>query len=145
MSRLPFPLADLVPAALRGVLLDFWWDTGKLWRLDLPDSRIATGELRWLLDLPMWAYGGTPFRVTPHQVAADPLRYAQQYARTMAADPRYPLHVTDRGGRLVVLDGMHRLLRAELSERREVAVRIVPATALDAIARRPDGANSLSK
>lgn len=145
MDRLPFPLADVVPGALRGVLLDFWWDTRRLWALDLPDSRLALAELRWLLDLPTWAYDGAPFQVTPHQVAADPLRFTEQYARTMAADMRYPLHVTDRGGRPVVLDGMHRLLRAELAGRGEVAVRVVPAEALDVIAQRPGAANSLSK
>ncbi|HEY3502391.1 MAG TPA: hypothetical protein VGN37_06300 [Actinocatenispora sp.] len=145
MNRLPFPLADQLPAALHGVLLDFWWDVEKLWALELPDTRLAVAELRWLLDLPMWAYGGAPFRVTPHQVAADPLRYAGQYARTMAADPRHPLHVTDRGGRLVVLDGMHRLLRAELAGRRDVAVRVVPGAALDAIAHHAETADSLSK
>lgn len=145
MDRLPFPLADVLPDVLRGVLLDFWWDTERLWALDLPVTTLPVADLSWLLDLPMWPYGGAPFQVTPHQVAADPVRYAEQYARTMAADVAFPLHVTDRGGRPLVLDGMHRLLRTELAGWGEVAVKVVPAAALDDIARRPDDTDSLAK
>jgi hypothetical protein len=134
VKRLPFPLAEQVPDELRGVLLDFWWDTERLWRLDLPVTRFPVARLSWQLDLPMWAVDDVPFQVSPAQVAAAPQRYAQQHARTMAADPRYPLHLTWLARRPTVLDGMHRLLRACLAGRTTVPVKVVPAERFDEFA-----------
>ena len=135
MTRQPFPLAHLVPPELRPYLLDFHWDVAVLHRLDLPTTQVPLAELAPHLDLPFWLYDGRPFQVTPHQVAADPVRYHEQYQRTMAADLEHPLDVVRRtDGRLTVLDGVHRLLRAELEERVVVAVRILAWEELDAIA-----------
>jgi hypothetical protein len=44
------------------------------------------------------------------------------------------LHVTRRNGRLVVLDGLHRLLKAARAREETVRVREVPADALHRIA-----------
>jgi hypothetical protein len=76
------------------VLLDFWWDTERLWQLDLPVTEMPVERLTWQLTLPMWQIDGVPFQVSPAQVAANPDRYAAQYARTMAADTQFPLHMT---------------------------------------------------
>ena len=63
------------------------------------------------------------------------MRYHEQYARTMAADLRHPLDVVRRpDGRLTILDGVHRLLRAELEGRVIVAVRMLAWEELDGIA-----------
>jgi hypothetical protein len=69
------------------------------------------------------------------EVAADPARYAEQHARTMAADLRHPLDAVRRpGGRLTILDGVHRLLRAHLGGLQSVRVRVLEWTELDRIA-----------
>ncbi|WP_134120700.1 ParB N-terminal domain-containing protein [Kribbella kalugense] len=92
-------------------------------------------ELAHHLDLPFWAHDGEPFQLTPHQVAADPVAYQAQYERTLAADLRHPLDVLRRSDdRLTVLDGVHRLLHAELEGRTTVDVRILPWNRLDEIA-----------
>jgi hypothetical protein len=132
MTRRPFPLT--IPPELTAYILDFHWDVDLLHALDLPTIELPVAELAHHLDLPFWAYDG-PFQVTPHQVAADPLTYKAQYERTLAADLRHPLDVVRRpDNRLTILDGIHRLLRAELEGRTTVSARVLPWSDLDQIA-----------
>ncbi|HEY1178384.1 MAG TPA: hypothetical protein VGF17_19690 [Phytomonospora sp.] len=134
MGRRPFPLAALVPEALRGVLLDFHWERERLWALDLPVAEVAVEELVWHLELPFWAVGETPFAVTPREVADDPERHAGQWERTLSADLAMPIHAVERDGRLVVLDGVHRLLKAVVEGRGTIAVKTLRPGDLDRIA-----------
>jgi ParB-like nuclease domain len=141
MRREAFPLLGVVPPELRDVILEFHWDVELLHGLDLPTTELPVAGLAWQLRLPFWAWGGRPFQVSPMQVAAEPEVYAEQYARTMAADLRYPLDVVRReDGRITILDGVHRLLRAHLDGLESVRARVLEWEELDAIAvRRLDG------
>ena len=135
MARKPFDLMDSVPAALHGLVLDFEWSRERLWALDLPVRAMAIEELRWLLALPWWSHEGVHFAISPNQVRADPDRYAAQYDRTMAADLTLPLHVLQRQDRVVtMLDGVHRLLKADLVGLQLVDTKPVPPHCLDIIA-----------
>jgi hypothetical protein len=130
--RQPFPLA--VPPELQPYILDFLWSLELLHALALPTVSMRLADLAPHLDLPFWRHD-RPFQLTPHQVAADPVRYHEQYARTLAADLRHPLDVVRRPDRrITILDGVHRLLRAELEGHTTVAVRILPWEWLDEIA-----------
>jgi hypothetical protein len=124
-----------VPPELTAYILDFHWDLGLLHALYLPVVELPVADLAHHLDLPFWAYDGRPFQLTPHEVAADPVAYRDQYERTLAADLRHPLDVVRRpDGRITILDGVHRLLRAELEGRDVVAVRVLSWSELDRIA-----------
>lgn len=133
-ARKPFPLWDAMPAVLRDVIVDFHWDLERLWQLDLSVTRVPVAALRWHFDLPMWQYEGAHFAVSPAEVAADPIRYREQWDRTMAADLRHPLHVLVRPDRLTVLDGVHRLLKAHHLGHPTVAVHQVPLERLETVA-----------
>ena len=135
MTRRPFPLP--IPPELTAYILDFHWDLNRLYALDLPVTDLAVADLAHHLDLPFWAHAGRPFQVTPRQVAADPVTYHEQYARTRSADLRHPLDAVHRpDNRITILDGIHRLLRAELEGQQGVVVRILPWSTLDEIAAR---------
>lgn len=137
VARKPFDLLDVVPPALHGLILDFEWSWERLWALDVPIRAMPVAKLRWLLLLPWWAYEGTHFAISPDQVRADPDRYHVQHARTMAADLTPPIHVLVRGNRVVtVLDGVHRLLKADLIGMQLIEAKLVSPSCLDAIARR---------
>lgn len=123
-----------MPAVLRDVVLDFVWDRDRLWSLDLHVTWVPVAELDWHLGLPMWALNGRPFVVTPEQVARHPHAFREQYARTMAADMSFPLHVLDRPTKLTLLDGMHRLLRAHVNGSEAIQVKKLPVARLDEIA-----------
>lgn len=133
MTRRPFPLA--VPPELTAYILDFHWDIERLHALDLPTVELPVADLAHHLDLPFWAYDDRPFQVTPRQVAADPVTYQAQYERTLAADLRHPIDVVHRpDDRITILDGVHRLLRAELERHRTIPARVLPWSELDQIA-----------
>lgn len=134
-QRLPFPLLAERPAALEGVILDFHWDPDRLHDLPLPELEVPTAALKRHLDLPFWAAAGRPFQVSPAQVAAEPGKHPHQWKRTMDADLRYPLDTyTDGADRLVILDGIHRLLKAVIEAHRTVRVRVLDPEAFDSIA-----------
>jgi hypothetical protein len=130
---LPFPLQELVPEELRGVLCEFVWDSDKLQRLQLPVEAATVDSLRWHLDLRYWRYDGQPFQVTPAQVKADPACYEEHYRRAMAADLGYPLDLLFRNDRWVILDGVHRLLKADVLGLSNVRVRRLPTAMLPLI------------
>lgn len=124
-----------MPPALQDVILDFHWDHTRLHTLDLPVDTVPLAELAWLLDLPFWSALGVPFRVSPNEVAADPTSHQEHWQRTHSADLRYPLDAyRRRDGRLVVLDGIHRLLKASLMSKALIAVREITPRQFDAIA-----------
>ena len=108
--------ALVVPPPLRGIILDFDWDRARLHALELPVEKLAVSELRWQLDLPWWRVEDRFFAVTPNQVRAEPARYAQHWQRTLAADLAFPIHVTETApDRWTILDGVHRLLKADIT------------------------------
>ncbi|MBS0221988.1 MAG: hypothetical protein JSR91_14725 [Proteobacteria bacterium] len=136
MARQPFPLLDQVPDVLQGVILDYLWDHAKLHALTgLREMTVPVSDLAWHLDLPFWAEGGKPFRVCPSEVALDRIRHSAQWNRTKGADLRFPLHArTDSEGRVILLDGIHRLLKASIVGMSAVNVRILSDDELSKIA-----------
>jgi hypothetical protein len=92
--------------------LTFFWDVRKLWAVDLPVVSMRVQELEWLLDRPFWKDGHRKLALRPHDVAADPERYLAEYERAMAADLSCPINVIYLRGRWVIMDGLHRLLKA---------------------------------
>jgi hypothetical protein len=114
----PFQRWDQIPAVMRGVLLNIRWDRDALFRLSLPVEEVPVGELRWQLELPWWRDGDRHFAIAPTDVRADPVRYHAHWKRTLDADLRYPIHLLATTPRLRILDGVHRLLKAEISGER---------------------------
>lgn len=121
------------PPELEPFFVGLEWDQQLLWSLDLPIEELPTRTLVWHLDLPWWKGESGWFTVRPRSVLSDPARYPEQYARTLNADLRYPLHVTLNEGRWTIMDGIHRLLKAEMLNRDHVPVRKVPAAAFEEI------------
>jgi hypothetical protein len=120
----PFDLWDLVPAALATVIPNVMWSRERLHRLALPTVEIAIDELRWQLALPWWRDGERRFAVSPDEVRRAPARYARQWQRTVAAEFEFPIHLLQRD-RLIMLDGVHRLLKADVEARSTVAAHVV--------------------
>lgn len=114
LERLPrhHLFAD-IPSALNGWLLPIEWDRELLWALDVPHRRLGLEELRWYLDLPWWRRNGVWFQVTPREFLARPKAHPEHADRVANADLAYPLHVIRRHQRWLILDGIHRLVKAE--------------------------------
>lgn len=131
----PFPLLDELPDALRGVILDFHWDVARLHALELPQQEMKVAVWPGTSRCPSGRFDGRPFQVSPREVLADPDRYTTHWLRTMASDLAYPLdaYVGPRG-RVTVLDGVHRLLKAHVFGWQTVRLRLLRESDSDAIA-----------
>jgi hypothetical protein len=123
-------VAERVPPELEPWLLGFGWSQEKLRALILPVVDLAVAEVAWMLDLPFWrAPDGTVFRIRPLDVVD-----GWHHDRVAAADLATPIDVTWRRGRFVVLDGLHRVLKAARTGRESLPARIVPPEAYGQIA-----------
>ncbi|GAA1558362.1 hypothetical protein GCM10009804_13940 [Kribbella hippodromi] len=123
-------LVAMMPETLREVFPPYRWQLAKLWELDLKVEPVEIADLVWMFDLPLWQFDGDRFKVTPHQVAETPMNFRAHYQRVMDADLDFPINLVAYRGRLVVLDGMHRLLKAHFLRRRWIEGTIATATQL---------------
>jgi hypothetical protein len=87
-----------------------------------------------VLDLPFWREDGEWFVLTPNQVRERPDEHVEQWARMLRADLDAPVHITERHGRLVIIDSVHRLLKANILGRDCLPARRVPGSVLPLIA-----------
>ena len=117
------------PPELVGIILDFDWDRERLHALDLPAAEVAVAELRWQLELRWWKHADRHFAVTPNDVRADPIRYDLHWQRMLAAQLSFPIHLAETApARWTILDGVHRLLKADVLGHSHIrAVRVPPA------------------
>lgn len=125
-------MRDDVPAIIREVGFDFHWDERKVWALDVPVETMAVADLAWHLDVPFLMVHGA-YALTPRQVLEDPAAHPAEHARAMQADLRYPIDVMSNRGRFVILDGLHRLMKARALGIERVEVRKIPREAIPRI------------
>ena len=127
-------LVALMPDEIRDAFPPDRWQLEKLWALDLKVEPVEIADLVWMFDLPLWQLNGERFKVTPNQVAETPMNFRAHYERVMNADLDFPINLVAYRGRLVVLDGIHRLLKAHFLRRRWIEATIATATQLQACA-----------
>lgn len=132
----PFAHWHTMPPVMQALLPNVRWDRRRLHSLTLPVVELPITSLRWQLDLPWWRDGERRFAVTPNQVRHDPERYAVHWRRTLDADLAYPIDLLE-GKRLVILDGVHRLLKADILGMSAVAAHVLDQARLAEIAERP--------
>jgi hypothetical protein len=115
-----------IPKIIQEVGFDFDWNEKKVWALDVPVTEMDVSELEWHFDIPfLWENGGV-YNLMPREVAERPDDHKDEYDRTMAADLQYPIDIMENKGRWLILDGLHRLMKASILGQTKVQVRIVP-------------------
>jgi hypothetical protein len=120
----PFDLWRKMPPVMQALLPNAEWDRAKLHELTLPVVELRVADLRWMLDLPWWRVGERRFAVTPNQVRHAPERYATHWRRVLDADLDFPIDLLQLQ-RMIVLDGVHRLLKADVLGMRMLACRVL--------------------
>lgn len=99
--------------------------------LDIPVEEMDINELTWHFSVPFWnAPNGGYYDLTPEEVKSEPETHKQEYDRTMKADMSHPLDIMFWKGRWVLLDGLHRPLKASILGQDKVQVRKVPESAI---------------
>jgi len=119
-----------VPRELEPWLPAPGWSGAEADALLLPVIDMDVGQLVWQLDLPFWAgRDGQPFQVRPLDVVDGPhLELVEREDCTL------PLDVTWQNGRWIVLDGLHRLLKAARGGLTVLPARVVPPEAIRQLA-----------
>ncbi len=114
------------PKIIQEVGFYFDWDEKKVWALKLPIENMEISYLEWMFDIPFWNSNGGYYDLSPNQVLANPEKYKEEYARIMKANLKYPIDIMFNKGRWLILDGLHRLVKAKVQGMKKVNVRKVP-------------------
>lgn len=122
------------PKIIRDECLDFEWDDKKLWKLKLPVQNMPIKTLAWQFKIPFWRYGKKKYAITPNQVMNNPKKYRHQYQRVMQSNLRYPLDIMkNKKAKWEIMDGLHRLVKANILGQDTVRVRKVPVSKIPEI------------
>ena len=114
-----------IPQIIKDVGFDFDWSEEKVWKLDVPVVEMAIKELVWHFDVPfLWENG--VYNLKPQSVIDNPESHKEEYARTMRADLMHPIDIMENKGRWLILDGLHRLMKASILGIKKVNVRKIP-------------------
>lgn len=128
-------MPDDLPDMIKEVGFDFDWDNEKVWKLDVPVTEMDIGELTWHFDVPFHRHEGWKYCLTSTEIINNPEKYREEYERTMRADLTHPIDIMENRGRWLILDGLHRLMKAYIQGARKVNVRIVPREKIPEILR----------
>lgn len=115
-----------LPKIIKDVGFDFHWKEEKVWALDIPVEEMDIRELQWHFEIPFWNTPNGFYDLKPNEVLANPEKYKEEFKRTMKADLKYPLDIMFWKGKWLLLDGLHRLVKAKQSGMEKVKVRKIP-------------------
>lgn len=113
-----------IPQIIKEVGFDFSWSEEKVWALEVPAEDMDIAELTWHFDIPFLWEGGV-YNLKPQEVIDNPDRHMKEYVRTMSADLLHPIDIMENKGRWLILDGLHRLMKASILKMKKVQVRKV--------------------
>lgn len=116
----------IIPESVLEHGFDFDWNEEDVWKLNYPTQEIALEILEWHFNIPFWNWNNEWYILKPIDVINNPQKYKLQYDRVMASDISYPIDVMVNKERLVILDGLHRLVKCKLLGMNKVKVRIIP-------------------
>ena len=119
-------MKENIPKIIKDVGFDFEWDEKKVWALDIPVTEMDIKDLEWHFDFPFHWHGGEVYNLKSREIIENPSKYPEEYKRTMDADMKYPIDIMENKGRWLILDGLHRLMKAYILEMEKVNVRIIP-------------------
>jgi len=126
-------MKKLVPKIIQEVGFDFSWDEKKVWQLNFPAEDMDINELTWHFAIPFLWEGNDIYNLKPQDVIDFPDKHQEEYARTMSADLAYPIDIMKNKGRWLILDGLHRLMKAQILKLKSVKVRKIPRSSVPEI------------
>jgi len=123
------------PEIIKDVGFDFSWSELKVWGLDVPTTKMDISELTWHFEIPFLWEGGEMYNLKPREVIHFPDDHADEYKRTLQAELKYPIDIMENKGRWLILDGLHRLMKASIQGAKEVDVRVIPRDKISKISK----------
>lgn len=124
------------PQIIKDVGFDFMWDSKKVWALNIPVEEMDMQDLIWHFDIPFWEAQDTDdYNLTPWEVMDDTEKHSTHYKKVQEADLKYPIDIMENKGRWLILDGLHRLVKAHMQGLKKVNVRKIPRGKISEITR----------
>ena len=122
-----------IPDIIKQVGFDFSWDEKKVWALEYPVEDVSIDVLTWHFTIPFHWHNGGVYNLKSADILDHPEHYPEEYARTMRADLRFPIDIMWNKGRWLILDGLHRLMKAKVLGLKKVQVRKIPRSVITKI------------
>ncbi len=119
-------MQNKLPKIIKEVGFDFSWSNEKVWALDIPIQKIDIKKLEWHFEIPFWSTKNWYYDLKPNDIIEFSEKYKKEYDRTMKASLSYPIDIMENKGRLLILDWLHRLLKAKILGETEIEVRKIP-------------------
>lgn len=115
-----------MPKIIEEVGFDFDWSNEKVWALDVPVEEMDIKDLEWHFDIPFWNTSNGYYDLTPNQVLTNSQKYKEEFERIRNTDLSYPLDIMYYKNRWLLLDGLHRLVKAKQMGSEKIKVRKIP-------------------
>ncbi len=101
-------------------------DVTKLKKLLLPVVGIPLEKLMWHFDLPVWSQDGTKeMNLTPWDVIQENEGSETQFIKVEDANMDSPIFVTEYQSKVVIIDGLHKVVNAFLAGQKRVKAKMV--------------------
>ncbi len=124
------------PQIIKDVGFDFDWDSRKVWALEEPTVEMDIADLLWHFDIPFWEKEGTDdYNLIPWDVINYPEIEKTHHEKMLAADLAHSIDIMENKGRWLILDGLHRLVKAYKNGQKTVKVRKIPRERIPEILR----------
>lgn len=119
----------------KSIGLDFGnWEEEKIWALELPVVEIDINDLIWHFDAPWWPDDrGERWMVTPWDVINQVKGTTSEQKNMEKSDLDFPIDVLENKGRLLILDGIHHLVKAYKQGDKKIKARVIPRERLSEI------------
>ncbi|OGG17667.1 hypothetical protein A2721_03105 [Candidatus Gottesmanbacteria bacterium RIFCSPHIGHO2_01_FULL_47_48] len=124
-----------LPKVIKDVGFDFHWSEEKVWKLEVPIEEMPISGLEWHFDIPFWSTKGGYYDLMPREVIDKPENWKEEIDRTMKSNLEYPLDIMFWKGRWLLLDGLHRLVKASILGQKTVKVRKIPKEVIPLISK----------
>jgi hypothetical protein len=111
-----------IPQIIKDVGFDFHWAEEKVWALKVTSEATDIRELIWHFEIPFLREDGI-YNLKPWDVIKDPSSHSKEYDRTLKSNLNYPIDIMENKGRWLILDGLHRLMKAYIQGQKVVKVR----------------------
>ena len=104
----------------------FKTDEPRLWKIDIPVEEISILELDYNLDIPYLEKEGTDdWNLTPRMLIKNFKKEAFHAKKVNDADLKYPIEIYNHKGKWIILDGIHRFIKAMRLGHKKIKVRRV--------------------
>ncbi len=122
------------PQIIKDVGFDFNWDSKKVWLINEPIVDMDINELLWHFAIPFWEAQDTDdYNLTPWEFIKDTQKHTDHNQKIKKANLAFPIDIMENKGRWLILDGLHRLMKAYQQGLHKVRVRKIPRSRISEI------------